>query len=119
MEKRLTALRIAALKKKGVHPDGGGLYLQVTIGADGTPRKSWFFRFTSPETHKERLMGLGSLSYVSLAERAREARDRARAILLRGLDPIEQRAKDRGQAIIEQKLEAARSMTFDQCAESY
>ena len=71
MEKRLTALRIAALKKKGVHPDGGGLYLQVTIGADGTPRKSWFFRFTSPETHKERLMGLGSLSYVSLAERAR------------------------------------------------
>ena len=46
MEKRLTALRVASLKAKGNYPDGGGLYLQVAIGADGTPRKSWLYRFT-------------------------------------------------------------------------
>jgi hypothetical protein len=118
MEKRLTALRVAALKKKGVHPDGGGLYLQVTIGADGTPRKSWFFRFTSPETHKERLMGLGSLRDISLAE-ARDKRDAARAILLSGKEPIEERSRRQERQVVEQKLEAAKSITFHQCAESY
>ncbi|TPV99622.1 MAG: hypothetical protein USCAAHI_00943 [Beijerinckiaceae bacterium] len=61
MEKRLTALRVATVKTKGAYHDGGGLYLQVTTGAGGTPRKSWFFRFTPPAVHKERLMGLGSL----------------------------------------------------------
>jgi hypothetical protein len=84
MEKRLNAARVAATSAKGNYPDGGGLYLQVQIGADGKPRKSWLYRFTSPISRRERFMGLGSLDHVSLAG-ARGARDAARDIVRRGL----------------------------------
>ena len=43
------------------------------------------------ETYCERFMGLGALDQVSLVE-AREARDRARAVIRSGHDPIEERA---------------------------
>ena len=61
---RLTKARIARLRAKGCHLDGDGLYLQVSIGTDGTPRKSWLFRFMSPTMRKERYMGLGALADV-------------------------------------------------------
>ena len=67
---------------------------------------------------KTREMGLGSFYDVKLAQ-ALEARDAARALVRQGLDPIEQKAKDRGQAIAIRKIEAAKAITFDQCAESY
>jgi hypothetical protein len=66
VEKRLTALRFAAIAAKGNYPDGGGLYLQVQIGKDGKPRKSWLFRFVSPIERRERFMGLGSLDHVEM-----------------------------------------------------
>ncbi len=59
------------------YPDGGGLYLEVTAGADGTIRRSWLFRFAIPtkiiskagnERQVERWMGLGPASDLSLAE---------------------------------------------------
>jgi Arm DNA-binding domain len=50
---RLTANAVANLKVKGLHPDGGGLYVRVT--ANGT--KSWIFRYTS--AGRTRDMGLG------------------------------------------------------------
>jgi hypothetical protein len=31
--------------KPGMHADGSGLYLQVTIGKEGQLCKSWIFRF--------------------------------------------------------------------------
>lgn len=68
---RLSHKKVETLKKPGMHPDGGGLYLQVTEAADGTPRKSWLFRYTVGG--RERQMGLGPISDVSLAE----ARERA------------------------------------------
>jgi hypothetical protein len=111
---RLSALMVAKLAAAGLYPDGAGLYLQVTCGADGRVRKSWLFRFVSPETRKERQMGLGPLAEVSLAE-ARQARDKARAQLREGTDPIEARNRSKAGA----RLLAAKAMIFDQCSAAY
>jgi integrase len=118
MDKKLTVRSVAALNSKGNYHDGGGLYLQVTLRADGSPRKSWLYRFVSPETKRERYMGLGSLEDVSLA-RAREARDAARAVLKGGADPIAARERAQAQAQVEAARAIAKAMTFDQCAEAY
>ena len=39
---RLSALKVARLKTPGLHPDGNGLYLQITTGQG----KSWVFRYS-------------------------------------------------------------------------
>jgi len=93
----------------GLWPDGGGLYLQVTAGADGATRRSWLYRFTI--NGRERWMGLGSLADVSLAE-ARQKAGEARRQRAEGIDPIEARATQRA-------LRGAAAMTFDQCCEGY
>jgi integrase len=109
---RLSHRRVETLKQLGMHSDGGGLYLQVTEGADGTPRKSWLFRYTV--VGRERQMGLGPLSDVPLAE----ARDRAlaaRELRRAGKDPIAEREAARAEA----SLVAAKTMSFDECATAY
>src|SRR5262245_23026155 len=63
---RLTAIKVGSLKAKGLHADGGGLYLRIT--ASGS--KNWIFRYTLDG--KLRDMGLGPLTSVSLAQ-ARKA----------------------------------------------
>src|SRR5262249_44503778 len=60
------------------------------------------------------MMGLGSATDVSLQE-ARERAAAARKLHKDGTDPIEAREVAR----IEKRLEAAKLMTFDQCAETY
>lgn len=104
---------IARLKEPGLYHDGGGLYLQVTRGIDGTPRRSWVLRFRTP-TAKVREMGLGSALDVALAD-ARSDADAARKLLRSGTDPIEARRVDRARAA----ADAARVMSFKQCAEAY
>lgn len=110
---RMTASMIARSKEPGLYSDGGGLYLQVTTGVDGTPRRSWVFRYRTI-SGKAREMGLGSALDVSLAD-ARQATDLARKRVRSGGDPIAERRADRVRAI----AEAARAMTFRQCAEAY
>lgn len=78
---RLTARRVAAITEPGYHPDGGGLYLQVT--ASGA--KSWVFRYRFEGKRPE--MGLGPLHVVGLAE-AREAAGAARKMVQSGQDPL-------------------------------
>src|SRR6478752_5866312 len=99
---KLSALKVARLKKTpGFYGDGGGLYLQVTSKA----AQSWIFKFQ--RGGRQRMMGLGSLDIVPLAE----ARDKAidcRRLLLAGIDPLEARRTDTAQT----KLEAARAITF-------
>jgi integrase len=72
--------------------DGGGLYLQVAVGAT----KSWLFRYTLHG--KAREMGLGSVGEppdgVPLAE-ARTLAAAAKGALRAGRDPIEGRQADR------------------------
>jgi len=108
MQGKLTALGVARLKTPGMYGDGYGLWLQVT----GRGAKSWIYRFTLAGRSRE--MGLGSAQTFSLAE----ARDRAREcrkLTADGIDPIEIRNEKRQQA----ELEAARSVTFVQCAKAY
>ncbi len=58
---RLSALAVSRAKAKGMYPDGGGLYLQVT----GAGAKSWLYRYTLNGRTRE--MGLGPLHTISLA----------------------------------------------------
>ena len=91
--------------------DGGGLYLQCTAGADGGIRKSWLYRFA--RKGREREMGLGSAESVSLAE-ARAKAVECRKLHEAGIDPIEHRKAAEAQVA----LEAAKSMTFDECRDA-
>jgi Arm DNA-binding domain len=107
MEK-LTALKVDKAKEPGMYGDGGGLYLRVTD--DGA--KNWVFRFML--NGRARWMGMGPLHTVSLAE----ARRRAGEHRLRrhdGIDPIEARRAERLRA----RLDAAKVITFKECAEAY
>jgi integrase len=111
--KRLTALRVDKQREAGLYPDGEGLYLQVTTGADEAPRKSWLFRFHM-RGRRERRMGLGSVADVTL-QQAREKASEARKLCQSGVDPIEARKAKRAASA----LAGAKSMTFDQCAKAY
>ncbi|MDB9707123.1 Arm DNA-binding domain-containing protein, partial [Planktotalea frisia] len=81
-----SARSVETVTDAGYHRCDRGLYLQVAKG--GT--KSWLFRYKSPVTSKQREMGLGPLSLVSLAA-ARELTIECRRQLLSGLDPLEER----------------------------
>ncbi|NQU56780.1 MAG: integrase arm-type DNA-binding domain-containing protein, partial [Rhodospirillales bacterium] len=105
---RLKALTVGRIKKPGLYPDGGGLYLQVAQGRS----KSWVFRFMLHGT--ARMMGLGSLNAVSLAEARTKAAD-ARRLRVAGIDPI--KAKDA--EITKAHVEAAKAITFKDAAEKY
>jgi len=107
---KLTALEVAKKTAAGYFGDGGGLWLQISTA--GT--KSWIFRFKSPVTGKAREMGLGSLDTFSLAEARNRAKD-ARQLVASGRDPIIERIAERQRI----QLEAARTRTFDQCAEQF
>ena len=109
---KLSAVRIARLKKPGLYADGGGLYLQVSGDGAEHITKSWIFRFMISGRARE--MGLGSFATFSLAD-AREKAAQCRKLQDEGIDPIEARKAQRAQ----QALEAAKSMTFKDCAEKY
>ena len=105
---RLTALKVDKAKQPGMYADGGGLYLRVTDS--GT--KNWVFRFML--NGRPRWMGVGPLHTIGLAE----ARNRAAAFRLQrhdGVDPIERRRAERLQA----RLDAAKAVTFKECAARY
>jgi integrase len=93
---------------KGMHADGGGLYLHVN--AKGA--KSWIFRYMRDGRARE--MGLGSLHTIGLKVARERAADRRRE-LLDGIDPLQVKQAKRHQA----QLDAARAMTFKQCAQRY
>jgi integrase len=103
VENRLSA-RAIMTAGPGRYPDGGGLYLDV----DGDGRRRWLWRYRRGD--KRRDMGLGSLSQVSLKE-ARQQRDRWRAVLREGKDPIDERARP--------AIEAPTVVTFGQAADEY
>jgi integrase len=105
---RLAAVEVRGIDKKGMHHDGGGLYLQVS--ASGA--KSWIFRFTLDGRARE--MGLGPVHAIPLAE-ARKRAAECRRMRLDGIDPIKARSEHRSW----KKLEAAKGITFAACAAAY
>jgi integrase len=109
--------RLSPLTVKTARPgrlcDGAGLYLYVSLNPKtGDLRKSWVYRFQS--NGRARTMGLGSVNDLSLQE-ARERAAAARKLHKDGQDPIEARKAAR----TAKRLEPAKAMTFDQCAEAY
>lgn len=105
---RLTALKVDKTKSPGMYADGAGLYLRVT--EEGT--KNWVLRFML--ARKPRWMGLGPVSLFGLQEARAKALD-ARRLRYEGVDPIEARKATRQQA----RLDAAKAITFKECAASY
>jgi integrase len=105
---KLTTLKVRQACDRGLYGDGGGLFLQVSVGAT----KSWIFRWK--EAGKFRSMGLGPVHTITLAEARDKARD-CRKLRLEGRDPIDERKAKRVAA----RLEAAMAQTFRQCAERY
>jgi len=109
---RLSALAVTRASKPGLHADGAGLYLRVSRNGS----KSWAFRFTL--RGKPREMGLGGLTKVTLADARKKAAD-VRLLLSNGHDPLELRQQEEAKRVREEKLVAARGVTFDKCAEAY
>src|SRR5262249_48560364 len=108
MTGRLTSLKIArAVKRPGMYCDTGGLYLQVSPNG-----ASWIYRYMLNGRSHE--MGLGPLALYGLAEARAMALD-ARRLRHQGIDPIEARRAARAQT----QLDAAKAVTFQQCAERY
>lgn len=77
---KLTAKSIQALKGKGRYGDGEGLYLEVSR----TGGKSWILRTTVQGRRQD--IGLGGISWVSLAEAREKARE-LRKVAKEGGDP--------------------------------
>ena len=105
---RLSNLKVAGTKRPGMYADGGGLYLRVAEGGS----KQWMFRYVV--NGRLRDMGIGPEHTLTLAE-ARERATEARKLRLDGIDPIEHKRVQRAATA----AEAAKAMTFKQCAEGY
>jgi Arm DNA-binding domain len=84
----LSQALVEVISWPGFYADGGSLYLRV----DGAGAKRWILRTTIQG--KRRDMGLGSLTFISLAEARQRART-DRAMARAGEDPIALRRKQR------------------------
>jgi len=91
-----------------MYADGGGLYLRVA--PEGT--KQWVLRYML--NRRPRWMGLGPLTLYGLQEARTKALE-ARKLRHEGIDPIDARRARRAR----ERLEAAKAITFRQCAEGY
>lgn len=116
----LTKKQVEKLKNKpGRYFDAHGLYLQVPEPGQKQPRQSrasWLLRY---ERHgKERWMGLGKLADFELDE-ARERARKGRQLVADGVDPLQARQEERIKRTSEAAAAAARSKTFQQCAQLY
>ena len=105
---KLSALRVAAAKAPGMYGDGAGLYLKVDEGGS----RSWILRYKV--AGRSRKLGLGPVHTVSLALARDKAAD-ARRLLLDGKDPIEVKRAARAAHL----LEAAKTISFDDCAANF
>jgi integrase len=92
----------------GFHADGGGLYLRV----GPTGGKAWVFRYMRHGRRRD--MGLGAIQFVGLAE-ARRLASECRHLLFQGIDPLDRKHGERSAA----RVDAAKAMTFRECAEAY
>ncbi|MBG99597.1 MAG: integrase [Solibacterales bacterium] len=106
---QLTARTVESLKEPGRYGDGQrtGLWFRVTERGN----KSWIFRFMRYGRARE--MGLGSYPAVTLAD-ARDLVLGARRLLLKDIDPIEDRKRLKAEG-----LTATRGINFAEAARQY
>ena len=116
---RLTAKFVDNVKSPARYADGGGLYLDLRtprVGADSAAKR-WIFRYTFG--NRERELGLGSASVVSLAK-ARDLARLAREQVAAGTDPKSARDAAKVAAAERARAIAAASKappTFGECAD--
>ena len=113
--KSLSARQVDTETRTGYHADGPhtGLYLQVTSSREQFTR-SWIFRYTSPTTLKRRELGLGSTRTRKLAD-ARTLSAELRLKILNGLDPKDERDKERATAITQRATQTTFDEAVSQC----
>src|SRR5262245_55955953 len=110
----LTDRVVKQARNPGVLIDGRGLRLRVSASPHtGELRKSWVLRVTV-KGGPVRELGLGSADDISLKE-ARERASIFRKLARDGIDPLTARDQER----VARAAEAARAMSFRQCAEAY
>src|SRR6266446_709641 len=123
LERALSPAFVNSVTEPGLYADGGCLYLQVTEGKhydkallkwvkNGRINKSWVFKFRAGK--RERNMGLGAVRTVGLSEARAKAR-KLRQDRLDGIDPLEERNRARAAVAVA----AAKTTTFDECAQAY
>ena len=110
---KLNVKAVQAAKGPKWFSDGGGLYLKVTKGGG----KSWVFRWRDRDTSKLRDMGIGPYPDYTLAE-ARDTASICRRLVIAGLDPIEERDRERAEQAAEMAA-ASKVMTFSKAAKAY
>ena len=81
---RLSAAKVKAIKKPGMHGDGNGLYLRVT----GSGSRSWMQRIVMHGRRRD--LGLGGYPAIGLAE-ARALALANKALVTAGRDPLAER----------------------------
>lgn len=97
---KLTALKVKAITKVGLHADGGTLFLRVAPGGS----KQWIQRISI--NRKQHDLGLGGFPHVSL-QRAREEAFANKAAVRNGQDILSERRKQQAM------------LTFEQAAKRY
>lgn len=111
---RLGDLQVRSLRLPGRYTDGAGLVLNIAKG--GT--KSWLFRYRDRQTGKIRELGLGSVLAVTL-KLARDLAADCRALLARGVDPIDAKRQRQTAARVDKAIQQAKAMTFADCVDRY
>ena len=105
---RLSPLKVNRLRRKGMHADGGGLYLRVSESGS----KAWIFRYGKNGRYHD--LGLGPIHTIGLPK-ARELARECRELVWAGGDPIAHRRA----SLAAQHVSDAKVMTFRQCAGEY
>src|SRR5262245_39987440 len=109
-KKKLTVTSLTSLKDEGFYRDHEtvGLYVQISYRQHADKRdathvvtRSCVYRYRSPITGKGRWMGLGPCDLIGIHE-ARELAREARRLVIKGIDPIDDRHSK-----IEEKRQAA------------
>jgi len=98
----------------GIHKVTGAVGLYLKVGEGPKTPASWFYRYRLGDKRRE--MGLGARAIVSLAE-ARDAAKEAAGLVRKGLDPIDERRRERAENIA--KSHARPAAAFDEMAADY
>ena len=106
---QLTALKVQSLTKPGRYCDGMGLWLSIR---PDNGSKSWVFRYYW--NGRRRIMGLGPVHTVNLAEARTRARQ-ARQLILDGRDPLQVRDEARAASAVE----ALKTKTYRQAVTEF
>ncbi|WP_330114373.1 integrase arm-type DNA-binding domain-containing protein [Pseudomonas sp. JS3066] len=108
----LNPKQVEHLSEPGRYLDGDGLYLVISSSGG----KSWLLRYQLGG--KRRDMGLGPYPTVAL-KAARLAATEARALIMQGRDPLDERKAEQQRLKEQRQSDKAKAITFKSLAEDY